>query len=126
VKKLLTAVAIPLVLAGGVATAPPASARPPVHPLSIDLVSISQTKVRIALTCPEDPPARLYVVGTVDGVAQQLAFSEPFHCTERPQNVQLRLRERLERGTVVTEAYATYSGDSGELISVPPETQVVR
>jgi hypothetical protein len=112
-------------IGAGVLSAAPAHARP-VYPLQIDIVSVTQTKAKVSITCPNDPPARVYIIGTVAGVQQQLAFSEPFRCTGRAQTVQLSLFSRLARGTVVSDAFATFSGDSGEIVQVDHETLVVR
>jgi hypothetical protein len=102
------------VLAGMLAGIAPAQA---VHlkPLSIDVTRLSSTYAVVKVTCPDDPPARIYLAGTVDGQPQLLGTTEPFRCTRRPQTFRLDLVRELASGTEVSDAVVTFSGDSGEI-----------
>jgi hypothetical protein len=122
-RRPLAALAVVAAVAGaGVATAPTASARP--QALSIAVTRLTPSYATIKVTCPDDPPARIYLSGTLNGVPQQFGITEPFACTEHPQTFRLAVHG-LVSGDVITEATVTFSGDSGEIVGFY-DTLVVR
>jgi hypothetical protein len=112
------------VIGAGVAATPTAQARP--QPLSITVTKVTATYATVKVTCPDDPPARIYFYGTLNGVTQaQFGITEPFHCTEHPQTFRLPLHG-LVSGDVITNGVITFSGDSGEINGFLTNTFVIR
>lgn len=111
-RRAFAALAVVAAVAGAVAAGPAAQARP--QALSIAVTRLTPSYATVKVTCPDDPPARIYLSGTLNGVPQQFGSTEPFVCTEHPQTFRLAVHG-LVSGDVIAPATVTFSGDSGEI-----------